>query len=90
MTDDICMGALSGSPRERAEQAIAAGCDLVLHCNGVLDEMLEVATGVPELEGDALRRTDAALAARVTPVAGERAALERRFEFLLSQVQVAE
>ena len=86
MTDDICMAALSGSPRERAERAIAAGCDLVLHCNGALAEMREVAAGVPELRDDALRRTDAALALRRPPDTVDRAALERRFDFLLSRV----
>lgn len=85
MTDDICMGALTGSPRERAERAIAAGCDIVLHCNGVLDEMREVADAVPELDGEALRRTDAALASRQEAQEVDRAALERRFDHLLSR-----
>jgi beta-N-acetylhexosaminidase len=86
MTDDICMGALSGSPRARAERAIAAGCDLVLHCNGDLAEMRDVAAAVPELAGDALRRTEAALAFRRAPDDVDRAALERRFDFLLGRV----
>lgn len=86
MTDDICMGALSGSPRQRAEAAIAAGCDLVLHCNGALPEMREVAEGAPELDGDGLRRTDAALAMRRSPEGVDRAALERRFDLLLGRV----
>jgi len=46
MTDDICMSALEGSPIERAEAALAAGCDVVLHCNGQLNEMIEIADGV--------------------------------------------
>jgi beta-N-acetylhexosaminidase len=85
MTDDISMGALSGEPRERAEKAIAAGCDLVVHCNGKLDEMREIAAGVPELAGDALRRTEAALAFRRAPDDMERPALEKRFQYLLDQ-----
>lgn len=64
MTDDISMGALSGSPGERARRAIEAGCDLVLHCNGVMDEMIEIAENSPVLSGDALIRTEAALAWR--------------------------
>ena len=39
MTDDISMGALSGSVGERTRAAIAAGCDMVLHCNGKMPEM---------------------------------------------------
>ncbi len=85
MTDDISMGALSGEPQARAERAIAAGCDLVLHCNGVMDEMLGIAAGVPELEGEPLRRCEAALAARRAPEDLDRQALESRFQFLLDQ-----
>ena len=64
MSDDISMGALSGSLRERARASLAAGCDVVLHCNGKLDEMQDVAAESPALAGEAARRADAALAAR--------------------------
>ena len=85
MTDDISMNALSGGVRERAEGAIRAGCDIVLHCNGELAEMREVAAVVPELKGDALRRTKAALAFRRTPQAVDRAAIEARFDALVAR-----
>jgi beta-N-acetylhexosaminidase len=62
MTDDLSMHALSGSFRGRAEAAIAADCDMLLHCNGVMEEMAGVAEGAPELVGDALRRAEAAMA----------------------------
>jgi len=61
MTDDLSMHALSGSFRDRAEAAFAAGCDMALHCNGRMEEMAPVAEAAPELAGDALRRADAAL-----------------------------
>ncbi len=67
MSDDISMGALSGSLAARSRAALAAGCDIVLHCNGDLAEMAEVAGAVPELSGDALVRADAALAQRSAP-----------------------
>ncbi len=79
MSDDISMGALSGSLSERSRAAIAAGCDVVLHCNGVLSEMREVAGAVPVLAGEAARRAEVALAARKRPapldVASSRAEL---------------
>jgi beta-N-acetylhexosaminidase len=53
MTDDISMGALSGTLRERAAAAYAAGCDIVLHCNGDLKEMQMVAAEAPQLSGTA-------------------------------------
>ena len=61
MTDDLSMKALSGGFRERAERAIAAGCDVVLHCNGDLAEAGAVAEGCGELVGAAARRAEAAL-----------------------------
>lgn len=89
MTDDISMGALSGGFRERAEASIRAGCDLVLHCNGELAEASEVAAGAPELGGEALRRTEAALARRQKPDPIDRRALEARFDALLAKIAVA-
>jgi len=85
MTDDISMGAISGTPQERAERALAAGCDLVLHCNGKMEEMKEIAAAAPEIAGEALRRTDAALAARRVPEMADRPVVEKRFQFLLDQ-----
>jgi beta-N-acetylhexosaminidase len=62
MTDDLSMKALSGTFEERAAGAIAAGCDVVLHCNGVRDEMEGVLRGCGKLRGKARRRAEAALA----------------------------
>src|SRR5262249_10738906 len=56
MTDDVSMEALSGTLAERAGAAIAAGCDIVLHCSGRLDEMQKIAAAVPTLTGDGRRR----------------------------------
>jgi beta-N-acetylhexosaminidase len=67
MSDDISMGALSGTLAERSRAALAAGCDLVLHCNGDLREMQAVAGVAPELSGEAATRSRAALAQRSAP-----------------------
>ncbi len=64
MSDDVSMNALSGTIAERSHAALAAGCDVVLHCNGDLAEMAQVAGAAPELTGAAAKRADAALAAR--------------------------
>jgi beta-N-acetylhexosaminidase len=61
VSDDLSMQALSGSLRERAEQALKAGCDVVLHCSGVLREMKAVMAGTGSLKGRAERRAAAAL-----------------------------
>ena len=62
MSDDLGMHALKGTMRERAEAVIRAGSDVALHCSGVLSEMEEAASGVPDLAGNALRRANLALA----------------------------
>jgi beta-N-acetylhexosaminidase len=67
MTDDIAMGALSGSIAERTSAALAAGCDLILHCNGNLKQMQQVASHACDLEGAAAERVSAALRSRHQP-----------------------
>ena len=67
MSDDVGMHALVGSFAERTRALLAAGCDMVLHCSGVMDEMREIARETPELSGKALTRAKAALASRKAP-----------------------
>lgn len=67
MSDDVSMKALSGTIAERSRAAFAAGCDVVLHCNGDLNEMSAVASQAPELKGAAAQRAEAALAQRKAP-----------------------
>lgn len=62
MSDDLSMQALSGTLTERAEQSLKAGCDVILHCNGDLAEMRQVAEGTGKLKGEAKRRAEASLA----------------------------
>jgi beta-N-acetylhexosaminidase len=84
MSDDISMGALSGSIEERSRAAIAAGCDVVLHCNGELDEMRAVASAVPVLDGEASARADAALKRRGRVLEHDLAALRAEWTALIN------
>ncbi len=86
MSDDISMQALSGPIGERARAAIAAGCDLVLHCTGVFAEMQAVAGAVPRLAGDAAKRAEAALQRRQAPDRSDIAALRAELAALLARV----
>ncbi|HEY2008719.1 MAG TPA: glycoside hydrolase family 3 N-terminal domain-containing protein, partial [Rhizomicrobium sp.] len=85
MSDDLSMKALDGPLSVRAKQAFFAGCDLVLHCNGDMDEMKDVASEVKELKGQALKRSEHALAHLSAPSARsfEPAAAEARLASLL-------
>ena len=62
MSDDLSMKALSGDFATRARASRAAGCDVVLHCNGDMAEMAAVIEGAGTLAGHAARRARAALA----------------------------
>jgi beta-N-acetylhexosaminidase len=89
MSDDVSMGALSGTIAERTRAALAAGCDLVLHCNGNLDEMRAVASETPVLSGLAGKRAAAALAARRPASDIDLSAERKRFAGLMDSVAVA-
>jgi beta-N-acetylhexosaminidase len=84
MSDDISMGALAGPIAERVQRSLAAGCDLVLHCNGKFAEMQEVAANCPELAGAALERTERALKSRTAPQAFDVEAARAEFMELVS------
>ncbi|MCC0029194.1 MAG: beta-N-acetylhexosaminidase [Brucellaceae bacterium] len=79
MSDDTSMKALSGDFAERAGAIIAAGCDVVLHCNGVMDEMRAIASRSPVLSGEALRRAARALADLRAPDKCDENALRSEF-----------
>lgn len=56
VSDDLCMKALRGEPAALAQQALAAGCDLVLHCNGDPAETAALLAGCPILSSLAEER----------------------------------
>jgi beta-N-acetylhexosaminidase len=63
-TDDLSMQALGGDLGQRAAGALAAGCDVVLHCNGKRDEMQAVADACQGLSAKAESRWQRAIAWR--------------------------
>jgi beta-N-acetylhexosaminidase len=89
MSDDVSMNALAGSIAERTRAIVAAGCDMVLHCNGKLDEMREVAHETPELSGNALQRARMALASRKPPQPFDRLAARAELDGLIDRAGLA-
>jgi beta-N-acetylhexosaminidase len=63
ISDDTSMNALKGTIGERAARIVRGGCDIILHCNGIMDEMKAVVQEAIPLAGKALRRTQAVEAA---------------------------
>ncbi|GAA0537980.1 beta-N-acetylhexosaminidase [Rhizomicrobium palustre] len=84
MTDDLSMQALSGSIAARTKAALFAGCDVVLHCNGVSAEMEAVMAEMKPLDGMALKRAEAALGHLKGPGGFDCQAAESRLKELLA------
>lgn len=83
LSDDLSMQALDGGLGERARRAMAAGCDLALHCNGDLLEMRDVAAAVGTISDAAAQRLAGALARRSAPAPMDRPALLAELNGLL-------
>jgi beta-N-acetylhexosaminidase len=83
VSDDLSMKALDGTLGQRAKAAQFAGCDIVLHCNGGMDEMRDVAKETKPLEGAPLKRAEAALSRLVKPEEFDVGAGETRLAELL-------
>ena len=86
VSDDLCMGALSGTPARRSAAALAAGCDVLLHCNGVLAEMQDCAEGCAPLTAAATERLARGDAMRRKPDSFDSAAAVDRLDTLLAAV----
>jgi beta-N-acetylhexosaminidase len=86
LTDDLDMEALSGSVPERAERAIAAGCDIALNCWAKMDDMTGIAARLPAMSAATTARLDRALAAMGGAAPGDQAALIARRDALLAAV----
>jgi beta-N-acetylhexosaminidase len=81
LSDDLGMQALDGGFAERAEKALQAGCDVVLHCSGVMTEMQEIAKVVYMMDGKSQARLD-----KVVTVCGRRSHVDK---FNLSEALTA-
>ncbi len=83
-TDDISMEALPGALEERSARALAAGCDLVLHCTGRMEEMQQIANSIGAMTAEGLARLDRAVAALPQPEPADRETLQDRLGTLLA------
>lgn len=90
LTDDIDMEALSGTVPERAERAIAAGCDLVLNCWAKMDDMAGIVERLPAMSDRTGQRLDRALAGtRIDAPHGDKGQLLARRDALMAAAGIA-
>jgi len=92
VSDDLSMRALGGGLGERTRQALAAGCDLALHCNGDPDEMEEVVAAARPISQLTAARLGRGEAMRCGSAANafDRAEAEARFDALLAGARISE
>jgi beta-N-acetylhexosaminidase len=93
VSDDLSMRALGGGLAERTRQALAAGCDLALHCNGNLGEVEEVvkaARPISPLTATRLRRGEAMRLRSAAANGFNRAEAEAKFDALVSGARISE
>ena len=84
ISDDLSMRALGGSLGQRAERALTAGCDLVLHCNADRSEMEEVVAAAGPLTAEAAARLATGEAMRHPPGEFDREQAQHRFDLLIA------
>ena len=84
MSDDLSMHAMSGDFGERTQRTLEAGCDVVLHCNGNMQEMQAIAAKLKPLQGESLRRAERAMQRLHAPQPFDMAAAEAELEGMLA------
>jgi beta-N-acetylhexosaminidase len=92
VSDDLSMRSLGGKIGDRARQALTAGCDLALHCNGDPDEMEEIVAAVGSISTATAERLARAEETRRCSMLRDfdRREAETRLDALPGDVQIAE
>lgn len=84
MTDDLSMKAMRGDFAQRTKDSLAAGCDVVLHCNGEMPEMQAIAKALPPLSGQALARAERAMKYPLTEAVFDAKEARRELQTMLA------
>ncbi|MFC4346932.1 beta-N-acetylhexosaminidase [Kordiimonas lipolytica] len=85
MSDDLSMKALEGTFEDRTRGAFAAGCDLVLHCNGDMDEMRSIASACHVASGKLEKRLATLISDADRASRPDREDLRRRYDALMEK-----
>ena len=85
ISDCLTMKALTGSFKEKVKKSFQAGCDIVLHCNGNLDEMIDVAVACDVMPQNVWNRVEESLVLKnIMPLTEEIQTLQKRIESAMS------
>ncbi|NVJ97651.1 MAG: beta-N-acetylhexosaminidase [Alphaproteobacteria bacterium] len=85
MSDDLAMKALTGKFEDRTRGAFSAGCDLVLHCNGEMDEMRAIASACHVASGKLEKRLATLISEADRAPRADRADLKTRYDELMAK-----
>jgi len=77
-SDDVCMKALQGPLGSRVSSVLGAGCDVALHCDGNLDDMVAIAETCPRMRPESMVRLNAARPSAADSQSIDRDAAKRR------------
>lgn len=84
LSDDISMKALKGDLEDLTNAILNAGCDIVLHCNGKMEEMTKIAKAIKPLSNNAADKLKAAIALIKKPLVVDRQDLDSQITQLAS------
>lgn len=87
MTDDLSMKALSGAMGVRARASLVAGCDLVLHCNGDMTEMNDIAQALDDACETLQARLNEIIKEAASRPHTDRAVLEAVYDASMAQLK---
>ena len=56
ISDDINMKALKGTIKNKVKAILKSGCEIILHCNANIKEMMQIYLSIPLIKNNTLKK----------------------------------